>query len=69
MIGKDSKQVIENLDINTSQLFNMGGRFILSSLPVGNHLALDLQFEKQFDHPDAFWTIYLYRVHEAAKDK
>ncbi|MEO1435827.1 MAG: DUF6044 family protein, partial [Bacteroidota bacterium] len=69
MIGKDSKQVIENLDINTSQLFNMGGRFILSSLPIGNHLDLNLQLEKQFDHPDAFWTIYLYRLHEAAKDE
>lgn len=59
---KNSKKTIEDLTINTEQLKDMGGEYILSGLPIENYKATGLSFEKSFEHPDTRWKIYLYRV-------
>lgn len=59
---KNSKRVIQNLDLNTKALYEMGGRYILSSVPIENAKDNELVFEKSFEHPEAAWRVYLYRV-------
>lgn len=59
---KDSKRVIEDLDINTDQLKSMGGDYVFSGLPIENSEDTGLIFEETFEHPDTEWKIYLYRV-------
>ncbi len=59
---KNSEQTIENLNINTEALKNLGGEYVLSGLPIENHEETGLKFEKTFEHPDTNWKIYLYQV-------
>nr|WP_144924152.1 DUF6044 family protein [Paenibacillus bovis] len=59
---KDSDKVVENLNLNTDQLKKMGGEYIISSVPILNAAENNLQLEKEFDHEDSVWKIYLYKV-------
>src|SRR5690606_17701933 len=59
---KDSDKVVENLNLNTDQLKKMGGEYIISSVPILNAVENNLQLEKEFDHEDSVWKIYLYKV-------
>lgn len=59
---KKSKRVIQHLDMNTDALYEMGGRYIFSSLPIENAHENNLIFEKSFEHPESAWKVYLYRV-------
>lgn len=59
---KSSDKTIESLDINTDQLKEMGGDYVLSGVPIENHDETGLTFEKTFEHPGTQWKIYLYQV-------
>ncbi|WP_371747560.1 DUF6044 family protein [Terribacillus sp. DMT04] len=59
---KHSSKTIQSLELNTLALHDLGGNFILSSVPIENAAANNLQFEQSFDHPDSAWRIHLYRV-------
>lgn len=59
---KNSKDKINNLDINTNELKNLGGEYILSGLPINNYKEIDLKFENSFEHSDTRWKVYLYYV-------
>ncbi len=48
--------------MNTDALYEMGGRYIFSSLPIENAHENNLIFEKSFEHPESAWKVYLYRV-------
>ncbi|WP_077301847.1 DUF6044 family protein [Virgibacillus pantothenticus] len=50
------------LEINTHALQSLGGKYILSAVPISNASELNLALERTFDHPDAAWKIWLYRV-------
>src|SRR5699024_5473608 len=37
MFSKNSEKTIDNLDINTNAIKNLGGEYVLSGLPIENH--------------------------------
>jgi hypothetical protein len=55
---------ISRLDIDVHALAQLGGRYILSAVEIGNANALGLALEKVFERNDSPWRIYLYRVPE-----
>lgn len=62
MFSKNSSETIEQLEINTTVLKEMGGDYVLSSLPIENHQQIGLEFEKAFEEKGNPWKIYLYHV-------
>ncbi len=59
---KNSKKTIRHLQLNTKQFYDMGGRYIFSSIPIENARDNNLELKKIFDHKDSAWRIYLYEV-------
>ncbi|MFE8700498.1 DUF6044 family protein [Cytobacillus sp. FJAT-54145] len=64
MFRKDSNKVLKNLELNTNQFMRMGGRYILSAVPILNAKENNLTLEKEFDSNESAWEIYLYRAGE-----
>lgn len=62
LFSKNSTKVIHNLELNTQALKQMGGEYVLSSVPIKNATANNLQFEKAFASKESYWKIYLYKV-------
>lgn len=62
MIKKDSKRKFKNLQINTAVFKEMGGRYILSALPITNAEELQLTLDKIFESKSSAWKIYLYKT-------
>ncbi|MED4224626.1 DUF6044 family protein [Neobacillus cucumis] len=62
LFSKNSSKVIKNLDLNIQALKQMGGDYILSSVPIKNANENSLQLQKVFNSKDAYWRIYLYKV-------
>ena len=60
--SKNSKKVINHLQINTNVLKQMGGDYLLSSVPIKNAAENQLELQKTFDSKEAYWRIYLYKV-------
>ncbi|MDY7044692.1 DUF6044 family protein [Virgibacillus sp. M23] len=59
---KNRNDLIEDLDINTKALKDLGGEYILAAVPINNAEELHLTLEKTFEHPNAAWKIWLYHV-------
>ncbi len=59
---KGSTKTIQNLELNTDTLKEMGGQYILSAVPIINADDNDLELMNVFDHKDSAWRIYLYHV-------
>lgn len=53
---------VENLNLNTSQIVEMGGQYVLSSVEVLNAPFNNLEFIRVFKSPDCDYNIYLYLV-------
>ncbi|MEH7237122.1 DUF6044 family protein [Bacillus sp. JJ1562] len=62
MFKKTSKREIKKMELNMQAFYDMGGRYIFSSLPIKNAGKNDLELEQTFDSPESAWRIYLYRV-------
>lgn len=62
MYSKHSSKVIHHLDLNTEALKQMGGDYVLSSVPIENANENHLELQKVFNLKDAYWRIYLYQV-------
>ncbi|WP_453994011.1 DUF6044 family protein [Bacillus nitroreducens] len=62
MFKKNSKKEIKNMELNTKAFYDMGGRYIFSSLPIKNASENNLVLEQTFDSSESAWRIYLYRV-------
>ncbi|MGP7816367.1 DUF6044 family protein [Niallia sp. 01092] len=60
--SKNSKKVIHDLNLNTDQLKKMGGRFVLSAVPIENAKETNLEFRKTFETKKGYWRVYLYEV-------
>lgn len=60
--SKESKKVIQHLDLNIQALKQMGGNYVLSAVPINNAKENSLSLQKVFDSKDAYWRIYLYKV-------
>ena len=51
-----------NINLNTSKLYEMGGRYIFSSYKIKNYIENNLQMLKIFSDKKSVWKIYLYEV-------
>ncbi|SFE22144.1 hypothetical protein SAMN05216238_11073 [Lentibacillus persicus] len=59
---KNSDKTLDNLNINTDALREMGGDYIFSALPIENHEENQLAFERSFENSESIYKIYLYQV-------
>lgn len=59
---KASKRKIKRLELNTEALYGLGGRYVLSALPIENAKANRLRFVRRFDDKRSAWRIYLYEI-------
>ncbi len=64
MVQKGNNYVIENLELNTSELYEMGGRYIFSAAEIVNSADNNLVLQKVFESDDSCWQIYLYKVQD-----
>jgi hypothetical protein len=62
MIKKDSKRKLKNLQLNTNVFKEMGGKYILSALPIANPERIQLKLDKVFESKNSAWKIYLYKT-------
>lgn len=62
MIKKDSKRKFKNLQLNTTVFKEMGGKYILSALPIANSEKIQLKLDKVFESKNSAWKIYLYKT-------
>lgn len=62
MIKKDSKKHLHHLTLHTGQFKRMGGRYILSALPIDNAAENQLLLDRVFVSKESAWKIYLYKV-------
>ena len=62
IIKKDSNASIDDLSIQTDILRQMNCQYLFSALPIMNHDAIDLQYEKSFENVDSPYRVYLYSV-------
>ena len=62
MIKKDSKRHLKHLQLNTEVFKEMGGRYILSALPIDNAEENHLSLDRVFVSKTSAWKIYLYKT-------
>jgi hypothetical protein len=60
--SKTKSQAVDNLEIDTGALKEMGGRYILSAVPITNFRVMNLNYERSFEDESAHWNIHLYRI-------
>jgi hypothetical protein len=61
-LTKDEPLAVRRLHIDTAALKALGGRYILSAVPIVNCAENGLQLDGVFERPDSPWRIHLYRV-------
>lgn len=54
----------EHLDLNTSKLYEMGGRYIFSALPIDNAADMNLVLlrDEPFETETSYYSIWLYEI-------
>jgi hypothetical protein len=57
-----NKSSIEDLQLNTAALYEMGGRYIISSVEIKNFTQLNLRFVKQYTDKNTPLKVSLYEV-------
>lgn len=62
MFKKNSKKTLENLELNTKALKDLGGSYIFSAIPIENANENNLELERTFQTKSSAWKIYLYKV-------
>lgn len=59
---KNSHVKIRHLQLNVEVFKSMGGKYILSAVPIMNAESNGLLFKKSFNQKDSAWKIYLYEA-------
>lgn len=62
LCGKKDSIEVENLDIDTEKLKEIGCDFILSSVDIKNHEQLHLVRVGDFSESNSYWNIKVYRL-------
>ncbi|MFZ3589873.1 DUF6044 family protein [Bacillus sp. DJP31] len=62
MFSNRSKKELKNLDLNPEPFKKLGGRFLLSAIPIKNANKNKLSLERIFETDTSHWKIYLYKV-------
>jgi phage gp29-like protein len=50
------------LELNVDAFRALGGRYVLSALPIENAESNGLALRRDFRHRDSAWRIYLYEA-------
>ena len=58
---KNKKVSIKNLELNTNKLDVLECAYILSAVPIENHLENNLEFINQFTNEEAYFDVFLYK--------
>lgn len=66
---KHSKKHIRQLAFNTAVFYQMGGRYVLSAVPIDNAGQEHLRLLRAFNNRESAWKIYLYQAERAGKVK
>lgn len=61
------KRSVEDLDIDTTALRELGCDYVLSAVEIKNHESLGLTFERTFERADSPWRVFLYSL-EGGRD-
>lgn len=62
MCGGRDRRTVQHLQIDSRQLRNMGGEYVISAVRIENCESSGLHLDKHFSTPGSFWDIYLYDV-------
>ncbi|KKK38655.1 membrane protein [Mesobacillus campisalis] len=62
MFKKNTKRKLENLELNMEPFKEMGGRYLLSSVPIENASENGLVLDRVFDDKRSAWKIHLYKA-------
>ncbi|WP_101842827.1 DUF6044 family protein [Halobacillus sp. Marseille-P3879] len=62
LFSKRSDKTIEELSINTEALSELGGKYVISALPIENHKDIGLHHQQTFQNDHSPWKIHLYQV-------
>ncbi len=57
---------INHLELDPKALWNLGGRYVISALPIANPADNRLTPLRAFTHPDSAWNVFLYRLEKPA---
>jgi hypothetical protein len=57
---KESPAKVQELKLDIRALFDQGGRYVFSAVPISK--ADGLEFLRRFESDEAAWTVYLYAV-------
>ena len=60
--GKDENVVIEQLDIDTKALAELGCEYIFSAVRIENATEINLELLDVFSREDGFMEVYLYEI-------
>lgn len=60
--GKKDGTYVNNLDINTNALKNLGCQYILSAVVIDNYKELGLSYVNSFSTPKSYWNIRVYKL-------
>ncbi|WP_309118342.1 DUF6044 family protein [Paenibacillus sp.] len=58
----NSKKIIRNFEWDVDAFRALGGRYVLSAVPIENAESNGLALRREFRHPDSAWRIYLYEA-------
>lgn len=62
MNTKENSKPIQNLEINSEALYDMGGRYIFSAVEILNYNDNNLEFVDVFENDRSPWKIWVYSV-------
>ncbi|MFD2932585.1 DUF6044 family protein [Spirosoma flavum] len=62
LFGKTQHPALNHLQIDTDALASLGGKYIISAVPIQNATENRLRLEKVFDEPESYWRVWLYCV-------
>lgn len=63
MYGKNNDiREVNNLEINTKALKDLGCSYIISAVRINNAKQLNLEYVNTYTTPESFWELYVYRL-------
>ena len=60
--SEDDNASVNNLEINTELLKDMGCEYIISAVNINNYKDLGLSFIDSYTSPESFWNVRLYKL-------
>ena len=62
MNTREKSKAIQNLEINSEALYDMGGRYIFSAVEILNYKDNNLELVDVFENDNSPWKIWVYSV-------